>query len=347
MVDWEKETGNGGSMRIRDTGDQVEFWIRAGNSVTWVDDMPWGYTVNGNTNNNRSADYHSGGDWKRLETFNVDNSQTVTFRLFATGTSGLGGPTYFSHSISRSSGDGGGGGGGGGGSTPTTTVPPKPNPWEIIKVEDVRVLGDTDGNSSGGLSIDRAQVGYGADPDNPLFYQDVDDNGWGWVGGNLTRDKTYYFWVRLHNSKGWSEWSNRRSAHTNDFPPAPTKPDITNVKQSSVRSDFSSNGTGGSDVLEWQTGYGTSSSNPQKYISDAHVTIDDLSPGETYYFWGRGRNKYGWGNWSGRASATLLAGAWVDVNGVKKRAVPFVNVNGTWKVAEAYAKIGGLWEGTG
>jgi hypothetical protein len=118
-----------------------------------------------------------------------------------------------------------------------------------------------------------------------------------------------------------------------------------------VHAVFTGNGDGGSVVLEWQIGYGTDPTTPQLSASGYNMDIAGLSPGSKYYFWSRGRNKYGWGAYSVRSEATLIAGAWVDViegsTVVKKRAVPYVKYNGVWVVAEMRVKIAGLWKGTG
>lgn len=327
MTDYTRATGSTGTMMIRDTGTYVEFWIKAG-SATFAYDMPWGYTINGVTNNSQQFNFQSGGNWQRVGSWNVTSDQTVTFRLFDTGTSGLGGPTTFSIAIDR------------------TSAPPIPPPWTIEVIEDTSVRGDTDGFGNGGLAIDQIQVGYSLSNSGPTWYVNTDLNGWGWVTG-LQRGKTYYFWVRTHNSKGWSIWSTRTQATTKNFPPYPTAPALSLIRQTSLKTVFSGNGDGGSPVLEWQTGYGTDPSYPQTLVSGYSMILSSLSPGQTYYVWGRGRNKYGWGAWSARSTATLLAGAWVDVNGVKKRAVPYVKVNGVWKVAEPWSKIQGLWKVTG
>lgn len=43
-------------------------------------------------------------------------------------------------------------------------------------------------------------------------------------------------------------------------------------------------------------------------------------------------------------SATTHAGAWVDVDGVKKRAIPYVRDDGVWKEAQLWTKFEGFWE---
>jgi hypothetical protein len=327
MTDYHKDTGSSGTMMIRDTGSTVEFWLTSG-SATFDHEMPWGYYVNGAWSSYRDFDF-IGGAYRKLGSVSVTTDQTVGFRIGATGTSGLGGPTTFTISVDR------------------TSAPPTPPPWTIEVIEDTKVRGDTDGYGTGGLAIDAIQVRYddSSSAASPSYYN-VNGTGYGWVEG-LARGKTYYFWVRTHNAKGWSPWSSRTQATTHNFPAAPSAPALSDVKQTSVQSVYSGNGDGGSPILEWQTGYGLSSAAPTSFISDWNPLITGLQAGATYYVWGRGRNKYGWGPYSARSSVTLLAGAWVDVNGVKKRAVPYVRVDGVWKVAESWGKIAGIWKVSG
>jgi hypothetical protein len=314
-------------MMIRDTGTYVEFWIKAGSS-TFAYDMPWRYTINGSTSSWLEFRFESGGAYQRVGRWNITTDQTVTFYLGDTGTSGLGGPTTFSHAIDR------------------TSAPPTPPPWVIEVIEDTQVRGDTDGYGTGGLTIDAIQVRYdnNSDASSPLYYN-VNGTGFGWVTG-LARGTTYYFWVRTHNAKGWSPWSSRTSAKTHNFPPPPTLVTLTNITQSSLHSRFDSLGDGGSPVLEWQTAYGTDPVTPTTFLSGYSLDITGLSPGMTYYFWARGRNKYGWGAYTARSQATLIAGAWVKVGTTWKRAVPYVRVSGVWKVARPWARIAGLWKET-
>lgn len=329
MTDYTKSTGSTATMMIRDTGTYVEFWLTNGNGSSFNHALPWGYTINGVTSGTQYFDFSSSNGYKRLGRWNVTTDQTVTFRLYDSGTSGIGGPTTFSVFINR------------------TSAPPTPPPWVIEVIEDTRVRGDTDGYGTGGLAIDAIQVRYdnNSNASSPQYYN-VNGTGYGWVEG-LARGTTYYFWVRTHNAKGWSPWSARTSAKTHNFPPAPGSPVLSEIKQSSVKAVFSGNGDGGSTILEWQIAYGTDPTTPQLTYSGYNTTLINLSPGAIYYFWSRGRNRYGWGSYSVRATATLLAGAWVDVDGVKKRAVPYVKVNGVWQPAESWAKIAGMWKVTG
>lgn len=329
MTDYTKATGSSGTMMIRDTGTYVEFWLKAGSS-TFNHDLPWRYTVNGVTSGQLQFDFVSGGAYQRLGRWNVTTDQTVNFYLYDSGTSGIGGPTSFSVAIDR------------------TSAPGTPGAWAIEQIADTWVQGDTDSMPNGGLAIDQIQVRYddSSTAASPAYASDTNLDGYFSITG-LLRGKTYYFWVRTHNAKGWSPWSARTQATTHNFPPAPTAPVLSEIKQTSLKTVYSGNGDGGSPITAWETGYGTDPTTPQTIVTGYNLTLTGLSPGAVYYVWGRGKNKYGAGAWSARSTATLLAGAWVDVAGVKKRAVPYVKDGGVWKVAESWAKIAGLWKVSG
>lgn len=329
MTDYTKATGSTGTMMIRDTGSTVEFWLEA-SSATFDHNMSWGYYVNGAWSSYRDFDF-IGGAYRKLGSVSVTTDQTVGFRIAATGTSGLGGPTTFTISVDR------------------TSAPGTPAAWTIEQIFDTSVQGDTDSMPNGGLAIDIIQVRYddSSTAASPLYLNDTNLDGYFYITG-LARGKTYYFWVRTHNAKGYSPWSARTQATTHNYPPAPSTPALSLATQTSIKTSFSSNGDGGSPVLEWELNYGLDPTTPEFVISSpGTLTLTGLQPGEVYYFRARGRNKYGWGAYSAISSATLLAGAWVKVGGVWKRAVPYVNVGGVWKVAEAWGKMGGLWKVTG
>ena len=328
MVDYTKDTGSGGTMLIRDLGSKVEYWIKAGSTNTFAYQAPYSWYYNGSSGSGTFR-YETGGDWLKVRSFTVTTEQTVQFNLGSTGTSGLGGPTNFSKLLIR------------------TSAPPKPPPWAIEVINDDRVRGDIDGFGDGGLPILETQVGYGTSSSSPSSYAYMGTNGYGWVTG-LNPKTTYYFWVRTQNSKGWSPWSNRTTAKTHAVPDAPSTPTFSEVTQTSVKVSFQTNATNGAAITSNTIGYGLSSAGPTNTFPTTPTsnTVLNLIPGETYYFWARSTNTYGNSVWSGRAMVILVAGAWVDVNGVKKRAVPYVKYNGLWKVAKPYVKIAGMWKGT-
>lgn len=326
MTDWDKSTGSSGTMRIRDTGTTVEFWISAGSSSTYNHEMPWKYTVNGSTSSWKEYDYQSGAGFERLGSWTITSDQTVTFYLGDTGTSGLGGPTTFSHFIERAS------------------APNAPSTPKVTVLSSTSASATFSDGSNNGASIDSRQLGYSLARTSPSYPAVIVSSDGSTSVSGLLPGETYYFWARTHNAKGYSGWSGRASAKTWSVPPAPSSVAISEVTQSSVKAVFNGNGDGGSAILEWQIGYGTDANTPQSFISSSGTsTLTGLSPGQKYYFWARGRNSVGWGPWSAVSSATLIAGAYLKVGSVWKRAVPYVNVNGTWKVAKVWGKVAGSW----
>ena len=139
--------------------------------------------------------------------------------------------------------------------------------------------------------------------------------------------------------------------NVNFFLPAPTAPSLSAIGQTSLKASTYSNGDGGSPITAYEIGYGTDPDYPEEMVmgsSDPTLTglisVTGLISGQRYYVWARCWNMYGFSVWSAPSSATTLPGAWVDVDGVKKRAIPYVRDGGVWKVAESWTKIEGLWK---
>jgi hypothetical protein len=187
-------------MLIRDTGDWVEFWVKAGRSDTYNIAMPWAYVVNGVSSGWRYYDYKAGSGYEKLGSWKVSYSQTVTFKLGDTGTLGLGGPTTFSHSIKRAD---------------------KPDPPTGLVVSDVTynsvyvTFNDGDNN---GASIDSRQIGYAVNTfstsTKATAPQKTISSDRSTLVTDLAPGTEYVFWARTHNSEGWSSWSSSKSATT-------------------------------------------------------------------------------------------------------------------------------------
>lgn len=423
MTDYLKDTGSSGQMRIRDTGSVVEFWITSNSSATYAYDMPWAYIVNGVTSSWRQYSYSGSNGWEKLGSWTVNDSQTVTFKLGDTGTSGLGGPTTFSVAIDRAEAPAKGtitlvsydqdsavvnaNAGSNNGSTvvqwqigygtlstatqyykdadlsngyatitglahgtkyyfwsrqrnakgwsdwsssvscTTWNIPQNPDTPVLSSITATSVYVNGNDNGNNGSAVVERQIGYGTSSSSPTLYKTADAYGNATVTG-LSNGTTYYFWYRVRNAVGWSGWSGRSSAKTWGVPAAPSSVSISSVTQTSVYGTFTANANNGSAITKYEIGYGTSSSAPQSTISsDGSTTITGLLPGTKHYFWARAYNSVGWSPWSVVSSATLLAGAYVNVNNVWKAAVPYVNVNGVWQVATPMVKIAGVWKGTG
>lgn len=104
---------------------------------------------------------------------------------------------------------------------------------------------------------------------------------------------------------GFPTYTFTRHIQRSTVPPYPLMRSATAVSTSQVRVIFSSRGDGGSPILQWQIGYGTSSNGPISTItSDGDTTIGGFNSGQRIFFWARGRNALGWSAWSARAEAT-------------------------------------------
>lgn len=329
MTDYTRGTGNSATMMIRDTGSWVEFWINSNNSVTFNNQLPWAYVINGNTSAWQSFRYSAGAGWQRLGSWNITYDQNVTFKLGDTGTSGFGGPTDFTVFI------------------PRATVPGKPGPFVITNVTDTTISGDASGGSDGGSPILEWRIGYGTSPSQVQYYKTTDGAGRATVTG-LARGTTYYFWFQGRNAKGWGPFSDRTSAKTWDFPAAPSVPVISEITQLTAKATFSANANGGTAITGYQLGYGTNSTTPETTIDQTTpvFNLTGLIPGKQYYFWGKTKNAVGYSSWSAAGIASTIAGAFVKVGTIWKKAVPYVNVNGVWKVARPWARSAGTWKET-
>lgn len=331
MVDYTKSTGSSGTMRIRDTGTIVEYWINAGNSSTFNHDMSWGFTINGVTNNSKKFDYKAGSGWEYLGGWDVNTSQTVTFRLYDTGTSGLGGPTTFSVAIDRVEPPG---------------VPSKP------------VISAITGNS---MRVQWQSGTYGGEPPNLRqlarntvnsiggVYTSVDGDT---VVTGLSPNTTYYFWGRTRNSAGYSPWSPMSSAKTLSVPGATSPPIISDIKQNSFWISFlPPDSTGGSAILEYRVYYNTTPNDADvmfmTYSMGTPLQVNvGLQPATTYYVWARARSAVGWGPYSEIKTIRTVGGAWVTVGSTVKEAVPYVKEAGVWKLAQPWVRSAGVWTET-
>lgn len=328
MVDYDKPTGSSGTMRIRDTGSVVEFWLNSGNSSTFVHELPWQYTVNGSTSSWREFDYTAGAGWQKLGSWNITYNQTVTFRIGDTGTSGFGGPTTHSHAINRAG-------------PPSAPAPP--------------TISDITTNSARATMVDPSNNGAALTYRQFAYRASNNVNGAA-TTGDIGSDKThvitglapgvtYYFWARAANSQGWGPWSASRSAGTLSTPGAPPAPNVTEVKQTSVKLDWTFSGTG---VTGYDVGYAvTGAVSPTTIISaTSPKVVTGLTPGTDLTFWVRARNSAGPGPWSAGTNVHIIAGAYMKVGAVWKEAVPYVKVSGVWRIAQPWSRIAGVWKET-
>jgi hypothetical protein len=327
MTDYKRSTGSSGTMMIRDYGNTVEFWLTSSSGSTFAHELPWGYTVNGITNNDREFDYSAGAGWARLGSWSVTTDQTVSFRIFDTNTSGFGGPTTLSAFLNRSS---------------------APNPPAISSISSITatsvVVRTTDGLNNG-AGIDLRSIAYN-EANQITGSTVITATGNTTTVTGLTPGQLYYFFARTHNAKGYSGWSPVKSATTLRVPDAPDAPIVSDATQTSVLVSFTDNGNGGSPITEREIGYGTNTvvGVEHSVTYTGVMTITGLHPGTVYYFWSRARNVVGWGPYSVSRSLKTVAGGSVNVNGVWKDAIPYVKDGGTWKIARPWSRITGVWK---
>lgn len=326
MTSWDYTNGAGGTLRITDTGSTVEFWFKAEWTSDVWNNLGFSYTVNGSTHST-SIDYHTGADWQEVASANVTNSQTVTLKLTtATGVSGIGGPSTFSHSISRD------------------TVPDAPSTPSISGIKDTSAAVSFRDGDNGGDAIDSRQITYGTSSSGGTTT--ISSDGSTTITG-LNPATTYYVWARTHNSVGWSTWSGRASFKTLSVPSAPSAPLLSSVTATTVDVSWTDGSNGGSAITAHQIGYGITAIGPDTTVSaSSPQVVTGLTPGTVYYFFIRAQNSTGWSAWSKATSVRTVAGIRVNVGGVWKLAVPYVNVGGVWKKAEAWTRSAGVWSRT-
>jgi fibronectin type III domain protein len=328
VTDYKKNTGNTATMMIRDNNPTVEFWINANSGSTFNHELPWGYTVNGVTNNDRQTDYSAGDNWKKLGSWNVTSDQTVVFRLFDTNTSGFGGPTTLSVSVDRAS------------------APSKPSKPTISEITSTGMRVRWTAGASNGDAIDTKQLARNTTNTTSganISSSDGDTNVTG-----LTAGVTYYFWARTHNSKGYSPWSEVASARTLSVGSAPDQVITSDPTQTGFTLSFTDNNNGGSPILERQIAYNTTNTTTgATAVSYSGVmTLTGLEPATTYYVWARVRNSVGWSPYSPVAIRRTIAGTWFNVGNEWKEAVPYVRDGGVWKIARPWSRDAGVWKET-
>jgi hypothetical protein len=308
---------------IRDTGVNVEFWIKTG-PQTYNYQQPWGGRINNAELGTRSFRMLQGGQWQFIDAWRIDYDQDVRFTIL---NSGLGFPSYdFWQHISRSS------------------APGPPDLYQADAVSSTHIHVRFSDGYDGGSPITERMLGYGTDPYTHQFEWNApaaDE-----MVGPFNPGTKVYFWARTRNAIGWGAWSNRGEATTWRNPGAPNAPTFSNIAQMSLTASFTDKANGGTDIIERQIGYGLDPNTPSSFAGDISGVnnIAGLSPGQTYYFWARSRNSIGWSPWSARSQATLIAGARVVYGGVWRRAVPYVRDAGVWKVARPWVKSAGEWK---
>lgn len=323
MVDYDQFIGGSTTLRIRDLGGMIEFWVKTG-PQTYNYDQQWGYGANGGNSGVLKTRMVAGGNWQKFGEVYIGYNQTVRFSIVG---AGLGFPSYdFYQAIGRQ------------------TVPYPPRMLETVAVSTTQIYVEFEGTNDGGSPVLEWQIGYGTNPNGPEY---LIGSGGGTTVGGFYSGLRVYFWTRARNALGWSGWSTRTEATTWRVPDAPSAVTYPAIGQVAVQTQFFGRGTGGQPILEYQLGYGKNGTAPTDFLTASFSGIDviwDLDPGELYYFWVRARNSIGWSAWSERSQVTLIAGARILVGGVWQRAVPYVKHAGVWKVARPWVRDAGVWK---
>lgn len=235
--------------------------------------------------------------------------------------------------------------------------PATPWPFAITSFTNTRVNGVSKlTGGTGGAPILQWQVAWGLLAGEPQYYGDLNVSGSGPYTGSgfisgLIPGKTYYFWTRVRNSVGWSDFSGRTDIKMKDTPNPPKPPTFERITQNSIYAIVTPTFNGLSTITSYSLVYGLSPTNSENLVvnngPNPIFRLVNLDPGKTYYFWGRASNIYGASDWSARSQVDLIAGAWVKT-GVWhwQRAVPYVFSGGTWKLAQPYVKRGNVWKQT-
>jgi hypothetical protein len=207
--------------------------------------------------------------------------------------------------------------------------------------------------SNGGAAITAREYQYSASPsltdqtfNGAISYSLPADNTI--TRYDLTPGTTYWWRGRVANSVGWSPWSQPRWVNTFGYPEAPISFAPTGITHTDITFSMANSGDGGTPITSRQYAFSASSLFPEgnwaPLAANGSTSFTGLIPGVKYYWRARVLNSVGPSAWSATQSATTLAGAWVNVNGVWKPAVPYVNVNGVWKPAVPYINVNGVWK---
>lgn len=334
----------GGLMMIRDTGSQVQFFIKSGNTIAWDYNLYWNGVVNG-VNVGGMARYEAGGNWLMVGAWNVSYNQTVTFRKTSDSESqGLGGTGGFSTPINR------------------TTVPPAPKPLGIDQITGYSFRYRFSSQGNGGSSILQWQIGYGTNANSPQAF--MTSSGTSTINA-LDRNTNYYVWSRGRNALGWGPWSARSAVKTHNIPWPPISYTPTDIEHQAMTFKIKDNGNGGMPIvarefqvwsepdfdgapiysfanrikLPWPSQDWWATTKPP----NAEAGVRDLLPGIRYYWRARVANSVGPSPWSTVRSAKTLPGVYINDEGIIKLGIPYVKAKGKWRPGVFYGKRGTKW----
>ena len=179
-------------------GNDVQFFVRSGSSATYVGSPGFGTSAfyNGAWHGLANVANHSNSTaWRHVGTVNIGGSQTVTFHINASGTSGFGGPDDFAVYVQRA------------------TVPPAPTVNAPNSFTHTSFRTNYAWAGDGGSGVDLYDIHYSNTPGGGQVSLGSLD------GGQLVNvdpavyppGTKMYYWVRAHNAVGWGPFNGPQS----------------------------------------------------------------------------------------------------------------------------------------
>ncbi|WP_029259747.1 MULTISPECIES: fibronectin type III domain-containing protein [unclassified Microbacterium] len=191
-------TGNSGTLFIDDDGVYIRLYIENRGTQTFANGKAWSVSFSGIGND--GGTFNIGKGYTKIQVggaYAPGYSQTVTFTMGATGTTGLGGPTSVSANIFRA------------------TIPGTPGTPTISEVmpQSMRLTWTIPGN--GGAAIDQMLLRRSTDPNFGTYTDHPQGGGVTTaVVSGLTPGVVYYWRVYAHNAVGYSPASGDSNART-------------------------------------------------------------------------------------------------------------------------------------
>ncbi len=175
-------------------GNDIMFYVRSGLSATFVGSPGFGtsvYVNGGWVGLSNVANYSGSTDWRHVGTININTSQTITFHINASGTSGFGGPDDFAVYVQRA------------------TVPPAPIANAIQEIRHQSFRTNFNWNGDGGSGVDKYEVHYSNNASGGQFSTETGDGSQliNVAPPNFPPGSPIYYWVRAHNGVGWGNFA--------------------------------------------------------------------------------------------------------------------------------------------
>jgi len=199
VTDYNAGTGNAGTLIISDNGSRVELVVKCTDGATNAASVTFDTTMNG-VRQLIAVSLPRGFGQKVVRAETVSTTQTVTFNMPATGTSGLGGPTNHSAVI------------------PRDPPPPQVGPPVSAPVADrVHTIKSTSallefawrgGSNDGGSPILYFHTNWALSPTEPIGVGSTTSVGQPSTMSPLVPGSHYWCSVRAVNAYGAGPWSN-------------------------------------------------------------------------------------------------------------------------------------------